>query len=69
MYVVLHERGNQHIIHFLGFLHQEDWNALQFTCSIGDAEVTKTLLSDGASPDFQTKVSTTIYWSACFHCK
>mmetsp|Transcript_16954 Transcript_16954/g.28730 ORF Transcript_16954/g.28730 Transcript_16954/m.28730 type:complete len:250 (-) Transcript_16954:411-1160(-) len=33
----------------------DDWNALQFACSIGDVEVVKTLLSDGAAPDFRTK--------------
>lgn len=34
----------------------EDWNALQFTCSIGDAEVVKTLLSDGADANCHSKV-------------
>jgi hypothetical protein len=34
----------------------EDWNALQFTSSIGDAEIVKTLLSDGAKADCQCKV-------------
>ena len=39
---------------------QEDWNALQFSCSVGDAEVTKTLISDGANPDCQVKVTVAI---------
>jgi hypothetical protein len=34
----------------------EDWNALQFTSSTGDAEIVKTLLSDGAKADCQCKV-------------
>lgn len=41
---------------------QEEWNALQFTCSVGDAEVAKTLLSDGANADWQTKVTSRRSW-------
>ena len=43
---------------------QDDWNALQFASSIGDAEVAKTLISDGANPDFRTKVGVSLV-----HCK
>lgn len=39
----------------------EDWNALHFTASIGDSEVVKTLLSDGANADCQSKVGIPLY--------
>jgi ankyrin repeat protein len=41
---------------------KDDWNALQFASVINEPEVTKTLLSDGAKPDFRTKVELNCPW-------